>query len=186
LDKIKASRKEIRSITFDGVEVLTDAVFYIFYRYFRNEMWLNLEEVSLDGCRYVTDFGIELLAYATNKTNLIDSKMCCGCKKINKYLYDQVNLNYRHTDIFLSEKFNKCLINGTEKVLLNTYKVLISNDTNLNMINYIQNKTVKNEKEIIAYSQLNIKRRMDDNTPSNNLKFNVIEIDAVSFNYFIF
>ncbi len=152
---------------------------YIFYKYFKQESQWNLESIRLDGCRFVTDFGVELISYATRKQNLISKNFCCGCKKIIKYINQPVRLDYKNEDLFLSDTFNKCNNSSSEKakVLLNTYKIMILNDTEFNMTTFIEHKKSTKNRKIINFTQFNIESK----SHSDKLKFNILEIDSVSF-----
>ena len=153
---------------------------YIFYKYFKQETkWDVLESIRLDGCRHVTDFGIELISYATQKQNLINKNFCCGCKKITKYTNQPVRLDFTNEDLFLSDTFNKCNNSSSEKakVLLNTYKIMILNDTEFNMTTFIEQKKSTKTRKIINFTQFNLESK----SHAEKLKFNILEIDSVRF-----
>ncbi len=85
INKFIVEHKQIQEIIFDGLEVTTDLVFYIIYKHYKDtDVFKHLELVSLNGCRYVTDFGIWLLSHAANKPSLVNSNLCIGCHKIVK------------------------------------------------------------------------------------------------------
>jgi len=118
LDKLKKfidSRGEIREIHFDGLEVTTDLVFYILYKHLENtDVLKNLQLVSLNGCRYVTDFGVKLLSYAAKKPSLVQWNLSIGCHKIVKLRHHGAWLgedpNEEVVDLFGQSSFNKVCI----------------------------------------------------------------------------
>ena len=153
---------------------------YVFYKYFKKQsMWNFLKSLSLDGCRYLTDFGIELISYASNKEDLVNPLKSCGCKKIVKYVNHRVRLDFRNEDLFLSDRFNKsnnsCSIKEDRATTLNTYKVLILNNTEVNFTNFIEKKKLNKEREIINFTQV----YLDSKSHSDKLKLNIIETDSV-------
>jgi hypothetical protein len=151
---------------------------YVFYKYFKDEIqWKSLESIHLDGCRYVTDFGVELISYATQKQNLLKSS--CGCKKIIKYANQSVRLDFKNEDLFLSDIFNKCNNSSTEKnkIILNTYKILILNNTEFNMTRFFENKKATKDRKIINFAQINLESK----SHAEKLKLNILEIDSVIY-----
>ena len=142
------------------------------------EIWAFLEFVTLDSCRYVTDFGIEMLCMATGKKRLINSSTCSGCTNIFIYLHDEVKLNFQQSDLLTVPSF-MCLTevnkSGVDAVPINECKILVLNTTeNFNFIHFLENKTTTDIKQPFKYSQLKL--------DVNNLeyKYNVIEIDSVN------
>ncbi|RNA35088.1 hypothetical protein BpHYR1_034678 [Brachionus plicatilis] len=94
-DRLYAENKIIKYLNFDSIDCLTDSVFYIFYKYFNiNEMWKILEKITLDSCRYITDFGIDL--------------MCSGCVNIFNHFY-----HTKSKDLFQNENFGSYYCNGS-------------------------------------------------------------------------
>ncbi len=118
LDKLKKfidSRGEIREIHFDGLEVTTDLVLYILYKHLGNtDVLKNLQLVSLNGFRYVTDFGVKLLSYAAKKPSLVQWNLSIGCHKIVKLRHHGAWLgeepNEEVIDLFGQSSFNKVCI----------------------------------------------------------------------------
>ncbi|CAF1023823.1 unnamed protein product [Brachionus calyciflorus] len=166
IDKLKADEKLIKNLNFNSIVCLTDAVFYIFLKFFNNkELWLNLDRVTLDSCRYITDFGIRLLNEATGKKMLIDESSSSGCKRINSYFYPTIE-----DDIFLSEKFNNLDMKdeNDDKIELNSYKVTIINETNSSLVNFLTNNSFENKKLSYDFTQINTKK----------LNFNIFEVES--------
>ena len=188
LENMRDKNRDIETIYFDGIEVITDTVLYVFYKYFKEDsMWKPLESIRLDGCRYVTDFGVELISHATNKESLLKPGTFSGCKKIVKYAHVPcaAALNVKHRgDMFLCDSFNKCANSSSTsaKCLLNAYKIFILNNTELNLTHFLEHKKVVKDRKIINYAQFNVE---STNHTGGKLKFNIIETDAVSliFNY---
>ena len=164
---------------FDGIESLTDLVFYILYKYYKNHpIWNNLESIGLDSCRYITDFGIELFSHATQKIKLV--RNLNGCKKIFKYLYDDVRLDHTFMDLFLCNEFNKLHIKNAESVKLNSYKVLILNESSNSLLEKIeadnpQKRSFKNK--LIDYTRMALAKNSNS---AENIILNIFEINLVS------
>ena len=178
MEDSKSHEKSISILEFDGAEATTDLVFYIIYRYFSNsDLLSSLQCISINSCRYVTDFGLELLALAVNKP--IEACSAIGCNKLIKYKHQQIMLDPLNKDLFSMPSFNKLY----EKSLtddenhLNTCKILILNNGNINLTKFIQKKEIIYEKPIVNYAQVKLK--------NGNVQFeteytlNVFEIDMV-------
>jgi hypothetical protein len=94
MKSLKSSNTPIKSMKFDGIECLTDMAFYLMYRYYsRDPIWSTLSHITLDSCRYITDFGIELLAKASGKKNLVSPETSTGCSKIFSEFYSDFERN---------------------------------------------------------------------------------------------
>jgi hypothetical protein len=136
----------IQTLSFNGMEPLTDIVFYIIHQNFKENkiMWRDFEPIKLDSCRYITDFGIELLNEVIGEKNIITPETCCGCEKLFKTLHVYEN------DIFTSKTFTKCFHN--DQISLKTFKLLIINDTDINMISFLRsNDLVKRDMSKFIY-----------------------------------
>jgi len=174
LDNLKDSKKELHSLVFDGIEVTTDLVFYLIYLYYKHtscELWSHLKTVSLASCRYVTDFGIELLQKSTGKMNLLNARKISGCKKLFRYWYSPIDSDQR--DIFLHDRFNKCAWPNAQKLEFNTHKVYICNDTKFDLCKFISNNELK-RKDAILFNvvQTHLKNQNDE------VHLNIIEVDS--------
>jgi hypothetical protein len=169
-------------ISFDGVESTTDLVFYLFYKYFKkSDIWSKLKTVTLDSCRYVTDFGIELLYEAVGRTNLIDKRTCAGCTKIYKYFHFNEPKQSRK-DLFSFTSFTKTNeLDVPNTTVINTCKVFILNDANFEFIKYIETKSFVKNKLIVDYSQYKFEKLANDATTVNEFKYNLFECDWVCF-----
>lgn len=168
-EKLQKEQKMIKNLNFNSIDCLTDVVFYIFYKYFNDkEMWKNLERVTLDSCRYITDFGIQLLYEATGKKRLIDPSTSAGCNKIfNYFYYPKIE-----EDIFLNKRFNNWDLKASEqKIELNNYKILIFNDTKLSLTQFLKSKILKKKNFFIDYSQLNFEK----------YNFNILEVESLFY-----
>jgi hypothetical protein len=94
MKSLKSSNTCIKTMKFDGMECLTDMAFYLFYRYFSHDsMWSTLSHITLDSCRYITDFGIELLTKASGKKNLVNPDISTGCSNIFSEFYCDIEKN---------------------------------------------------------------------------------------------
>ena len=175
--------KSVKSFIFDGIESLTDIVFYILYKFYKNHsIWNNLESIGIDTCRYITDFGIELLSNATQKTKLV--KNLNGCNRIFKYLNDDVRLDHTTNDLFLSKQFNKLNVKDSEAVKLNSYKIIILNDSNILLLNQFFSKSESNSitNTLINYGQKKLIRK----SSNEDITLNLFEINSVKYSKFIF
>ena len=135
------------------MEQVTDLVYFIIYKHFKgnNKMWKDFDGIKLDSCRYITDFGIQLLNEAIEKKIILKRINCCGCEKLFKSLYTDTN---EKNDIFTSTKFTQ---SAEYEVLLNSYKLLIINDTSVNLISNLKyNKFEKYELNGFMYNYENI------------------------------
>lgn len=173
-------------ISFDGVEATTDLALYMIYKFFRkSDLWSKLKTVTFDSCRYVTDFGIEVLYEAVGKTNLIDKRTCAGCKKIIKYshVYEEKQKNER--DLFALPSFTKITDAEVQNAnLLNTCKVLILNDAHFSFIKYFETKTIFKAGTIIDFAQFKFEKPATDGVSFVDYKYNLIEVDWVSTIFF--
>ena len=117
LEKFESkSETKLKKMIFDGIEVTTDLIFYIIYKYYKgHDVISELCQVSIHACRYVTDFGIELISYATNKSLVVENKKAIGCANLLKYKYHEVQLDFQPIDIFTSPLFNKLAHLNTPK-----------------------------------------------------------------------
>lgn len=94
MKSLKSSNTHIKTMKFDGIECLTDMVFYLMYRYHSNDpIWSTLTHITLDSCKYVTDFGIELITKASGKKNLVVPETSTGCPKIFTEFYGDYERN---------------------------------------------------------------------------------------------
>ena len=146
---------------FDGLEVTTALVFYILYKYNKDaDVLKGLELVNIDSCRFVTDFGLELLAYATSKSQLVKSTNCLGCTKLLKYKYQEVQLDMSVADLFTASSFNSVFDNSEEnsssQQALNACKIHVLNATEISLVKFMQNKLVVKETCISAFGQVDI------------------------------
>lgn len=174
---LKLNGRTIKYLGFDGIEAITDTVFYIFYKYFNDvSLWSELERVSIDSCRYLTDFGVELLSRATFKSNLINKKTSTGCNRIFSSFY--IN---ESNDVFQSDLFTKLNISDekNKRVDLNIFKVLILNETKFNTSKFIQSKIVEYKTPIVNFADVVLKRSGEND--SEKIKFNLVEINSVGF-----
>ena len=178
MEGAKSHEKTIRILEFDGAEATTDLVFYIIFRYFgSSDLLSSLQCISINSCRYVTDFGLELLFLAANKP--IEACSPIGCNKLIKYNHQQIMLDPLNKDLFSMPSFNKL----DEKNLtddesnLNTCKLLILNDCNINLTSFIHKKSIVQEKPIVNYAQ--VKLQSGNVQFKTEYTFNVIEIDMV-------
>jgi len=194
-EKSNTQKKLFVLISFDGVESTTDLVLYLFYRYFKNsDLWSKLKTVTLDSCRYITDFGIEILNEAVSNshksqnkiTNLINKRTCAGCSKILKYFHSIEE----KIDLFGLNSFTKTIESPDPKLKssalpLNIMKILVLNDTiNFKLTKYIETKQIFNNKEtktksIFDYFQYKFEKPANDGVSFTTFTFNLIEIDVV-------
>lgn len=190
LEAFEAQQRKPVEMRFDGVEVTTDLVFYVLYRFYRESGMLSeLATVNIDSCRFVTDFGIELLSYAANKPQLVKKSHCIGCSEIYKYKYQDVELDLSIKDIFAAPLFNHLQDVRTEAgqqednaVELNVCKIEILNGAKLSLTKFMQNQLVIRESAaIISYGQVRLDAGKDqDGHDKAAYKYNVVEINAVS------
>lgn len=164
----------IEEVIFNGIEAVTDAVFYVLYKYFSSctRTWSKLKSLSMQSCRYITDFGLELfsLAVGQNASSLLDVNRLHGCSRLLTHLHLPFS-----KDIFDSESFNGTYLDKN-KLEHNLFKVTIINESALNLIHFIKTKEVSNQKApIINYGQINL---------PNNYIFKMFEIDTVWFKFF--
>ena len=169
---MKDKKRIVNTISFYGMECLTDTVIYILYKYYKNDaIFSYLNSVNLDTCRYVTDFGVELLTRTTGRDNLVRESTSRGCEKIVNHFYTPFSFELIELDIFKSNKFSK--FNQNDHVEYNSYKVYILNDTKLCLSKFIKSKEVQLNRNLIEFAQFNITEQ------SNEIKFNILEIDSV-------
>ena len=156
----------------------------------------------MDSCRYITDFGIEILNEATvsnnknqNKiiTNLINKRTCAGCSKILKYFHS----NEEKIDLFGLNSFNKTIESPDPKLKstalpLNIMKILVLNDTiNFKLTKYIETKQIFNNNEIktkssiLDYFQYKFEKPANDGVSFTTFTFNLIEIDLVILLFYL-
>ena len=137
-------------------------------------MWLTLEAVSLDSCRYVTDFGLELLSYASGKPKLIN-ELPNGCERIFKYAYDEFRLDNSYRDLFsFPNKLNKLITTQKDKEApINSFKVLIINKTNWKFSN-LNDKETNPMPNLISYNKLNF----PTSSSKQPITLNIFEIDS--------
>ena len=198
---------DLKKISFNGLQVLTDAALYLLYKYKRHEsadQWSHLESISLDSCPYITDFGIELIAMATQRPNLIKPNESCGCKNLFKYLHMEVPLDGRVNDIFQSHSFTKCFeqaqmqqsmnLSLSENKIqpnalpLNAYKMVILNSSmsEISVLNYLrQIFTLDIPPNTGTNSLLQTKLQREkivsdfEKLKLSNIKLNILELDSV-------
>ena len=174
MDNLKDSKKELHSLIFDGIEVTTDIVFYLFYLYYKHsscELWSHLKSVSLASCRYVTDFGIDLLHKSTGKTNLLNPRKISGCNKLFRYSY--LPIDSEQKDIFLHDWFNKCAWPDAQRLEFNAHKVYICNDTKYDLSKFISNNELKRKDDILFnVVQTDLKHN------NKEVRLNIIEVDS--------
>ena len=145
-------------------------------------MWKSFESVQLAACRYVTDFGVELMSQVCNKKNIVTIKNCAGCPKIFTSLYMNDDVN----DIFMNSDFTK-ILKPENKRTLNSYKLVILNDTNINMIKLLNSQRIEKrpddvfllEYEQIVLSQPQNKKKETSNDSQNDFVLNAYEISTV-------
>lgn len=190
LKSFESQNKKPVEMRFDGVEVTTDLVFYVLYRFYRQSGILSeLASVNIDSCRFVTDFGVELLSYAANRPLLVKKRHCIGCSEIYKYKYQDVELDMSVKDIFAAPLFNhlqdvKREAGGRAEdqdnsVALNVCKIEILNGAKLSLTKFMQNGLVIRESTpIISYGLVRLEDERGQDQPA--YKFNVVEINAVS------
>lgn len=188
----QVSRKiKIQSIIFDGIEAITDTVLYVIYKFFSNNPALhNLESVNLDTCRYITDFGIELLSRAVgnNNKNLIELSKANGCKCLFNYLMDNINWgNYTFNDVFTSYNFNKLYIDASApdfkltEFEKNFFKVIVFNETALDLSKYLESNVVSFEKKtVLNFVQLKLENLK---SATKEYVYNIFEVDSVCANF---
>ena len=128
-------------------------------------MWKDMDSINLDSCRYITDFGIELLNDMLEKKITIQKENCCGCEKLFKSFYTDTN---EKNDIFMSKLFTKCNDNDLS---LKTFKLLIINDTEINLTSYLRNQTFEmHDMNRFVYSyetvEINASERKDEHRKS--------------------
>lgn len=183
-------------------------MFYIIYKYFKDQakpneetiegkkasFWADLESISINGCRYVTDFGLELLYRAmspSSRKNLqLDRNKCLGCKKLLYFTMNGVDLSdFTYCDVLSLSSLSHAndqttnVRSSPSSTQLYTFKLIILNDTKLDLVNYLLNKEVTLEKRlIIHYAKLKFKNKQP-NQP--DYTFNVFEFDSVLFYFFI-
>lgn len=170
-------------ISFDGLECTNDLVFYIMYKYFKNsDLWCKLKTVTLDACRYVTDFGVEILYEAVGRTALLDRRTSTGCKKLLKYLHLYEEKHKNEKDLFLLPSFSK-LNEQEETNAINTCKVLVLNDTNFRFVKYVQEKIFQKAKSTVDYFEFKfyMSKHVKDGGILEAFKLNLVEIDSVSY-----
>jgi hypothetical protein len=150
-------------------------------------MWTMLEEMTLDSCRYLTDFGVELLVHATEKPSLINQSNTHGCRNLFKYRHHGVQMDRSYKDLFSCPSFTKLAIPQAEASPLNSYKVFIVNNTQLDISHSIAQKSdskekFKPQKRLFNFSQINIikdEQKTSDNSVKEHLTLNVFEVDSV-------
>lgn len=172
LNSIKSSHKKVfvKTLTFNGIEPLTDMALYVIYLFFYDDpIWKNLMYANFDSCRYITDFGVELLYEATGKNSLTRPHKCSGCTKMFKTLWS----TKKAKDIFLNSTFVKTLDNA-EETFFKTFKFLIINTSEFNVIKFLKNGdiTKRSSRFIFEYERIKIQ-------PIYNYDFNVIECSEV-------
>lgn len=156
---------------FDGVEVLTDAAIYVFYKQINssndnnnnnNQLWKSIKKLSFNQCRYITDFSIDLLTNAIDYQSIAFNDCFNCCPKLLKYKYhDSSTTVTETTDLFLNKIFTKCLT-STDELISNKFKMLILNETSVNVIESLKtNNIVKfenlNDSTILyKYENLNL------------------------------
>lgn len=177
----------IEEMQFDGIESLTDSVFYIMYKYFSEpDIWANLRRIILNTCRYVTDFGLELLSRCVckNVSDLIDPNKLFGCTQLFNYIHGTIESgNFSIQDIFTADTFNGLSLQKDEpnfnkdKYLNNIFKCVIVNESSLDLISFL-----KNGREVTRDSKLPVVLNFDQISFGNveNRMFNVFEINSVS------
>lgn len=170
-------RKKVRSFVFEGIEPLTDLFFYILNKHYSgHEMWSLFEAVNIDSCRYITDFGIELLATASRKPRFLEISSTNGCQRLFKYLHLYVDIGpgFSSQDLFQSKHFTQCTpLDTPASSFFSSYKICIQNETSLRILNTIDSSQEK--KSLMSYTQLIEKR--DD----GNAVFNIYEVNSTKF-----
>jgi hypothetical protein len=175
---LKEKNRKINILSFNGIECLTDTVFYILYKHFRHdEIFSELSSVTLDTCRYVTDLGIELIDQTTGKRDRIRENTSRGCDNIKYYFHAQNVGNEEEKgpiDLCRTKRFVR---SSSDRIEFSSYKVFILNETKLNLSKFIQKKEVEFDRKIVDYVKFNHK---------NETIFNLIELDAVGLCFFFF
>jgi hypothetical protein len=169
----------IKSLSFNGIECLTDMAIYLIYKYVDFRF---LETITLDACRYITDFGISLLRNSQNmEKNLVLSEAdCCGCTKLIKSIHKADDKD----DLFLTTKFTKCSKRDTE-IILRNYKILVYNLTQFNMTHLIVNNILA-YKESFVFNYGKTKLKLQAISSAKEFNLNIIEIDSVCCFRFFF
>ncbi len=134
-----------------------------------------LEKIYLDGCRYLTDFGMSLLRNSLDmeKVLVLNEADCCGCPKLIK----SIHKTHDGDDLFLTSKFTKCSKRDTE-IILRNYKILIYNFTQLNMTHLVVNNILAN-KESFVFNYGKMKLKFPIISSAKEFNVNIIEIDSV-------
>jgi hypothetical protein len=174
------------------MESVTDLAFFVMHKHLKGNkaMWQEMDSINLDSCRYITDFGIEMLNDMLDKKIFLQTDFCCGCEKIFKSFFSDTN---EKNDIFTSKKFTKC--SDTELPLKN-FKLLIVNDTEINLTSYLRNQTFEtHDANRFCYSyekieiemldrkdERRIKAKKKESRPASSIyNINVIEVNKVRY-----
>jgi hypothetical protein len=177
----------VSSIIFEGLESVTDLAFYLLYKYYKHSpMWSIIEYVTLDSCRYVTDFGLELLSHATNKPSLTSNSTTNGCSSLFKYKYHSVQLDRGYKDLFSCPIFTKLAIDQAEAASLDSYKVVVINETRLDVVSLLEpaKKRAKQSdtKKLFSFCQISLPKNHEHSgpvVPKEQFVLNVFEVDSV-------
>lgn len=170
-DKLSSENKLIKSLDFDSIKSLTDSAFYIFYKYFnKNDMWKILDNIKLESCRYITDFGIDLMNEASGKDNLIHSKLCLGCTNIFDHFYKTDK-----TDVFQNKNFSYLDLNEPLSDM-NTYKILVLNCANDSFVGLLTEKKIAPKVFNFDFEKISFDNRI----------FNIFEIDSYFYSQVCF
>lgn len=162
-DKLSSENKIVKSLDFDSIECLTDAAFYLFYKYFnKNDIWKILDNIKLESCRYITDFGIDLINEASGKDKLIDSEECIGCTNIFDHFYKSEKNDIFHNNNFSYLDLNEPLSD------LNTFKILVLNCTNDSFVGLLAKKKIVPKFFNFEFEKISFAHRI----------FNIFEFDS--------
>lgn len=156
------------------------------YKYFsENSVWSELNTVSLHSCRYITDFGLELLSRCVGKniSRLVDLSKLHGCTQVFNYLHENVTDDLLYKDIFTSYSFTGLHLHSKEadfenmidSFQNNSFKVAMVNESSLNLIEFLKTGNVSNERPpILNYAHICFSKK-------NDFAFNVYESHSVCF-----
>ena len=143
-------------------------------------MWKSFDSLQLAACRYVTDFGVELMSQVCNKKDIVTIKNCAGCPKLFRSLY----MNDKINDIFMSSTFTKILKPENQRTL-KSYKLVILNDTDINMLQVLMSQELEkrsaNEVFLLEYEQVTLShsKKKESSDSENDFLINAYEISTV-------
>lgn len=165
-DRLNDENKIIKYLNFDSIDCLTDSVFYILFKYFnKNDMWKILDKITLDSCRFITDFGIDLMKDASGTNDLIHYKRCTGCTNIFSHFFKSDK-----NDIFQNKLFGYLNLDEPNSDL-NIFKILVLNVTNASFISLLTEKKTIPKISSFEYEKIFYEKKI----------FNIFELDSLVY-----